>query len=135
MSRALGGFEQLILLALLRLEDGTYGVAIRREIESRTGKEASTGALYTTPERLDKRGLVACELGEPIRERGGRRLYTLKRKSMMSPSTTVYPFPSDRRTPVSRAAFHDPTVSNSFTWIVSARMKPRSKSEWMVPAA
>jgi PadR family transcriptional regulator PadR len=80
MSRALGGFEQLILLALLRLGDGTYGVAIRREIESRTGKEASTGALYTTLERLEKRGLVSCDLGEPTRERGGRRkkLYTMQ---------------------------------------------------------
>jgi len=73
MSRALGGFEQLVLLALLRLGNGTYGVAIRREIETRTGKEASTGALYTTLERLETRGLVSCDLGEPTSERGGRR--------------------------------------------------------------
>ena len=80
MSRALGGFEQLILLALLRLGDGTHGVAIRREIEARTGKEASTGALYTTLERLEKRGLVSCGLGDPTPQRGGRRkkLYSME---------------------------------------------------------
>jgi PadR family transcriptional regulator len=80
MSRALGGFEQLILLALLRLGDGTNGVAIRREIEARTGKEASTGALYTTLERLEKRGLISCEMGESTPERGGRRkkLYSMQ---------------------------------------------------------
>jgi PadR family transcriptional regulator len=84
MSRALGGFEQLILLAMVRLGDGTYGVAIRREIESRTGKEVSTGALYTTLERLEKRGLVSCLLGEPTPARGGRRkkLYTMEANGM-----------------------------------------------------
>ena len=80
MSRALGGFEQLILLAILRLGDETHGVAIRREIEARTGKEVSTGALYTTLERLETRGLVTGRLGEPTPVRGGRRkkLYSLE---------------------------------------------------------
>ncbi|MGD8278582.1 MAG: helix-turn-helix transcriptional regulator [Gemmatimonadota bacterium] len=84
MSRALGGFEQLILLAILRLGDDTHGVAIRREIEARTGKEASTGALYTTLERLEARGLVAARLGDPTPVRGGRRkkLYSLKATGM-----------------------------------------------------
>jgi len=84
MSRALGGFEQLILLAILRLGDDTHGVAIRREIEARTGKEASTGALYTTLERLETRGLITGRLGEPTAKRGGRRkkLYSLEAAGM-----------------------------------------------------
>jgi PadR family transcriptional regulator PadR len=73
MGRALGGFEQTILLALLRLGNGADGVSIRREIESRTGQEVSTGALYTTLERLDARGLVSHVLGESTPARGGRR--------------------------------------------------------------
>jgi PadR family transcriptional regulator PadR len=80
MGRALGGFEQTILLALLRLGDGADGVSMRREIEGRTGQEISTGALYTTLERLDARGLVSHELGESTPVRGGRRkkVYTLE---------------------------------------------------------
>ena len=80
MGRALGGFEQTILLALLRLGSGADGVTIRREIEERTGQEVSTGALYTTLERLDGRGLVSHVLGESTPVRGGRRKksYTLE---------------------------------------------------------
>jgi PadR family transcriptional regulator PadR len=86
MARALGGFEQLILLAILRLGGRVHGVAIRREIEARTGKEASTGALYTTLERLEKRGLISGRLGSPTPERGGRRkrLYSLEAEGMSS---------------------------------------------------
>jgi len=96
MSRALGGFEQLILLAMLRLGDGTYGVAIRREIERRTGKEASTGALYTTLDRLEKRGLVSCLLGEPTPARGGRRkkLYTMEADGMRALRASYQAFAS-----------------------------------------
>ena len=80
MGRALGGFEQTILLAVLRLGGGADGVTIRREIEDRTGQEVSTGALYTTLERLDARGLVSHVLGESTPVRGGRRKksYTLE---------------------------------------------------------
>jgi len=79
VSRALGGFEQVVLLAMLRLGDETHGVVIRREIEDRTRQEVSTGALYTTLERLEKRGLVTCRFGDGAPERGGRRrkLYRL----------------------------------------------------------
>ncbi len=96
MSRALGGFEQLILLALLRLGNGTYGVAIRREIESRTGKEASTGALYTTLERLEKRGLVSYELGDSTPARGGRRkkLYTMEPAGILALQSSYAAFAS-----------------------------------------
>ena len=73
MSEYLGRFEELMLLALLRLGPGAYGLAIRREIEARTDRDISTGALYTALKRLEERGLVSSEMGEPTAERGGRR--------------------------------------------------------------
>jgi PadR family transcriptional regulator PadR len=73
MSDSLGRFEELILLALLRLGPEAYGLAVRREIEDRTGRDVSTGALYTGLKRLERRGLVSSEVGEPTAERGGRR--------------------------------------------------------------
>jgi PadR family transcriptional regulator, regulatory protein PadR len=80
MADYLGEFEQLILLALVRLGDDAYGVTIREAIEARTGRAVSPGALYTALDRLEKRGLVASRLGEPTPQRGGKRkrLYTLQ---------------------------------------------------------
>lgn len=80
MARAVGEFEQLILLALIRLGADAYGVTIRDEIEARTGRAVSPGALYTALTRLEKRGLVASRLGDPTPERGGKRkrLYTVQ---------------------------------------------------------
>jgi DNA-binding PadR family transcriptional regulator len=73
MGRVLGEFEQLILFALLDLEDEAYGAAIVRSIEERTGREVSPGAVYTALDRLASRDLVSSEVGEPTPERGGRR--------------------------------------------------------------
>ena len=73
MQGSIGEFEQLILFALLRLGDNAYGVTIRREIESRTGRNVSSGAVYTTLERLEAKGYVSSVTGEPTPERGGRR--------------------------------------------------------------
>ena len=73
MSESLGSFEELILLALLRLGPDAYGLAVRREVEERTGRDVSTGALYTALKRLEQRGLVSSQVGEPTAERGGRR--------------------------------------------------------------
>jgi len=69
----LGTFEHLLLLALVRLGDDTYGVPIRDEIEARTGRVVSPGAIYTALDRLEKRGLVRSGLGVPTPERGGKR--------------------------------------------------------------
>ena len=69
----LGEFEQLVLFAVLRLGDDAYGVTIRAEIEARTGRDVSSGAVYTTLERLEARGLLSSRFGEPTPERGGRR--------------------------------------------------------------
>ncbi len=73
MGRALGEFEQLILFALVELEDVAYGASIGREIERRTGRQVSAGAIYTALDRLLTRSLVTAEVGEPTAERGGRR--------------------------------------------------------------
>jgi PadR family transcriptional regulator PadR len=79
MAPTLGEFEQMLLLAILRLEDNAYGVTIRREILDCTRREVSPGALYTTLDRLEKKGMVTGLAGAPLPERGGRarRFYTV----------------------------------------------------------
>jgi DNA-binding PadR family transcriptional regulator len=72
MTDWLGEFEQLVLFAVLHLDDA-YGVRIRREIERRTDRAVSAGAVYTTLERLEARGLVSSVWGDPTPERGGKR--------------------------------------------------------------
>jgi DNA-binding PadR family transcriptional regulator len=80
VSHSLGEFEQLILLALLRLAPNAYGVTIVQEIERRTGRRIALGAVYTSLGRLEKKGYVAHEVGAPLPERGGRRkkLYSVE---------------------------------------------------------
>jgi DNA-binding PadR family transcriptional regulator len=73
MPSNLGEFEQLLLLALLRLGDEGYGVTVRRELARRAGREVSLGTVYKTLLRLEAKGLVAARIGEPTPERGGRR--------------------------------------------------------------
>lgn len=73
MAHGLGEFEQLVLLALMRLGAEAYGVAIRDEIEQQTGRRVTLGAVYTTLLRLENKRLVAARLGEPTPQRGGRR--------------------------------------------------------------
>jgi DNA-binding PadR family transcriptional regulator len=68
----LGEFEQIVLLALLRVGQEAYGVPIRRDIESRTGRSVSVGALYRTLDRLEDKGYVSSRLGDSTPERGGR---------------------------------------------------------------
>jgi PadR family transcriptional regulator PadR len=68
----LGEFEHIIVLALLRLEDRAYGVTVRQEIEFRTKREVSIGAVYATLDRLEAKGYVKSHRGDPTPERGGR---------------------------------------------------------------
>ena len=68
----LGGFELLVLLALIRLGDEAYGVPISEAIEESSGKDVAIGSVYITLERLESKGLVSSRLGEPTPERGGR---------------------------------------------------------------
>jgi DNA-binding PadR family transcriptional regulator len=73
MAVPLGEFEQLVLMAIVRLEDDAYGATVRREIEARTGRRLAISAVYTTLERLEGKGVVRSWVGEPTAERGGRR--------------------------------------------------------------
>ena len=68
----LGEFEYLLLTATMRLGEEAYGAAIRQEIEVTTGRGCSIGALYTTLDRLEKKGLLKTWMGEATPERGGR---------------------------------------------------------------
>jgi PadR family transcriptional regulator len=70
--RLLGGFESVLLLAILRLGDDAYGVTIRRELRERAHKDVAVGAIYTGLDRLERKGFVESWLGEPTAERGGR---------------------------------------------------------------
>jgi len=75
----LGEFEQLLLLAILRLGAGAYGTDIARELETRAGRAVSRGALYTSLDRLEDKGLLRWKPVAGGPERGGlpRRLYTV----------------------------------------------------------
>jgi PadR family transcriptional regulator PadR len=68
----LGNFELIVMLALMRVREDAYGVPISREIEERIGLEVALASVYATLERLESKGLVSSELGEPTPERGGR---------------------------------------------------------------
>jgi PadR family transcriptional regulator PadR len=69
---SLGEFEHLILLAVFRLGDDSYGMRVRREIAERTKRDVTIGAVYSTLERLAAKGLVKSALNDPTPERGGR---------------------------------------------------------------
>ncbi len=73
MGDGLGEFEQLVLLALVRLGDEAYGVTVHEQLERRAGREVALGAVYKTLARLEAKRLVAARIGEPTAERGGRR--------------------------------------------------------------
>lgn len=69
---SLGEFEQIVLLAVLRLRDQAYGVTILNEIAAHTGRNPAPGALYTTLHRMEDKGLITFRDGCPTPERGGR---------------------------------------------------------------
>ncbi len=72
MPQGLGEFEQMVLLAILRVKRDAYGVPIVEEIERCTGRTVSRAAVYVTLRRLEKRGLVTSWMSEPTGERGGK---------------------------------------------------------------
>ena len=69
---ALGEFEQLVLLAIVHLGNGVYGVPIADEIGRRTGRRVSPAAVYVTLRRLEQKGLLSSVMGDPTPERGGK---------------------------------------------------------------
>ena len=69
---SLGEFEHIVMLAILRLGEQAYGVPIRLDIERRTGRALTVGALYRTLDRLEDKGYVSSVFSDPRPERGGR---------------------------------------------------------------
>lgn len=68
----LGDFELMVMIAVTRLGDEAFAVPVRELIESEADRAVSRGALYTTLDRLERKGLLASRLGDPLAERGGR---------------------------------------------------------------
>jgi PadR family transcriptional regulator PadR len=68
----LGEFEHLVLLAVLRLEDGAYGLTVRRELATETGRNITIGAVYSTLDRLERKELLLSHRTEPEQRPGGR---------------------------------------------------------------
>lgn len=68
----LGEFEQLVILALLRLGNESYGMEVRREIEGTSGRPVTIGAVYATLDRLEQKGLLTSRQTEPESRQGGR---------------------------------------------------------------
>jgi PadR family transcriptional regulator PadR len=79
MPAYLGEFEQLLLLAVLRLGSDAYGPGIARQLEARAGRSVSRGALYTSLDRLEDKGLLRWKAaaGTPARNGLPRRVYTV----------------------------------------------------------
>ena len=82
--RPLGEFEQLVLLAILRLQAEAHGVGIGRALEEDAGRSVSRGALYTTLDRLESKGLVRWKIapGGDERARLPRRAYTVTARGL-----------------------------------------------------
>lgn len=68
----LGEFEELVMLAILKIGNDAYGVPIASVIEEATGKRVSTGALYTALSRLEEKGFISSRMGEVTAARGGK---------------------------------------------------------------
>ena len=68
----LGEFEQMVMLAVARLDGGAYGMAILDELAERSGVEAAVASVYAALDRLERRDFVTSEMGESTPRRGGR---------------------------------------------------------------
>jgi PadR family transcriptional regulator PadR len=77
---SLGEFEKLVMLAVLHLGREAYGATIIQELQERTGRTVSAGAVYVALRRLEKKDMVESRLGEPSPKRGGRpkRFFSVK---------------------------------------------------------
>ncbi|MEQ9402420.1 MAG: PadR family transcriptional regulator [Cyclobacteriaceae bacterium] len=80
----LGEFQEIVMLSILILDDKAYGVTIQEEIDRRMKRSISRGALHTALTRLEEKGFIVSEYGEPTAERGGRRkrYYQVSNKGM-----------------------------------------------------
>src|SRR5436853_4420362 len=84
MTDSLGEFEQVVLLAVLRLGEDAYAVSILDEIVRCTGRPVARGSVYITLDRLETKGYLRSGLGDPTPERGGRakRYYTVRPRAV-----------------------------------------------------
>jgi DNA-binding PadR family transcriptional regulator len=75
----LGELEQLVMLALLRLDNSAHAPAVVDEIEGRAGITLSRGSVYVALDRLERKGYLSSRFGEPTAERGGKakRLFSV----------------------------------------------------------
>jgi PadR family transcriptional regulator PadR len=91
MAEVLGTFEQAVLLAILRLADKAYGRTILEQIETRLEREVAAGAVHSTLERLENKGLVTSRLGSgtPIRAGRPRRYYRLEPEGIAALNTPL----------------------------------------------
>lgn len=87
---SLGEFEFVVLVAILRLGDDAYGLTIRREIAACTDREPAPGAVYTTLDRLEEKGLVSSRYHDATLERAGRpkRFFQLSAKGLKTVTET-----------------------------------------------
>ncbi len=81
---SLGGFQQLVMLAVLRLDDEAYGARIQRDLEETAGRSVSISTVYVTMERLERKGLIDSWLADPTPVRGGKskRFYKLSKTGL-----------------------------------------------------
>ena len=91
MLAPIGEFEVLILMAVLRLDDTGYAPAVRTEIERRTGRTVSRGAVYITLDRLETKGFLASKLTDDQADTGGRarRYYRVSPKGVRAIKRTL----------------------------------------------
>ena len=68
-----GEFEETVLLMVLILQGEAYMINLQKELLEQANRSITMGALHTTLSRLEKKGLLDSEMGEPTAERGGRR--------------------------------------------------------------
>jgi PadR family transcriptional regulator PadR len=68
----LGEFEQMLLLAILRLDAGAYGATLMQELEATAGRRVSRGSVYVTIDRMEDKGWIESSASDPRPERGGR---------------------------------------------------------------
>ena len=80
MADILGGFEQAVLLAILRLGDDAYGRAILRDVQTRLERDVAAGAVHATLERLEHKGFVSSRMGSgtAVRDGRARRFYSVE---------------------------------------------------------
>lgn len=93
MARRDYGFEQIVMLALMRLGEDAYGVPISREIEETIEREVPLASVYATLERVESKRLVSSELGERTPQHGGRakKYFHVTGKNLLRTSVATPP--------------------------------------------